>query len=94
MARKFGRHINRDELEALCAKHNWPLDTSKYDAGSDWVTFQWQHAAGDVRVVYCPFNGRFIVHSGQYYSERSEDGCTPWFDALIDVLYRDEKVAT
>jgi hypothetical protein len=89
---KFDGHRSLDELRRLCKRRGWKLDTARYDSGSDWVSFTWPHDGVERLVLYSPFNGRFLVEDGsEIYSERSADGCTPWYDDLLRTLYKGSK---
>lgn len=84
----FKRHVTHDELRRLCRRKGWTLDTSRYDAGSDWVTFGWYFEGELIPDVYSSWNGRFLVRRGNdIFSQYSTADGTPWFDALLSTLY-------
>lgn len=89
MAKQYSgvRPLHRIEME--CYKNGWDFDRSRYDAGSDYVTFEFRHGKKKVVVVYSSFNGKFIVKQGKKMITESStdmDG-TPWYDALLDFIY-------
>jgi hypothetical protein len=83
------------EIKAAVKKNGWPWNQKKYDAGSDWVTFGFVGPDSRRReVVFCSFNGRFIVKGdgdiGLVTEESTEMDGTPWYDALLDFIYTPE----
>ena len=57
--------------------------------GSDFVKITGMFADQALTVLFNTFSGRFIVEiDGDYVNERSSelDG-TPWYDAVLDLVY-------
>lgn len=79
-----------EQIKAQCAEHDLSIDTSKFDAGNDYVKFDFIHADTSMEVMFNGFNGRFFgtTDGGQKFTSNDAnlDG-TPWFDALLDFVY-------
>lgn len=87
--KKFSGNRSRAAVRAAVLAKGWRWDDERYEAGSDWTTFGFEHDGRTFDVVWCSFNGRFIVDDGgKCVSESSTnmDG-VPWYDALLDFIY-------
>jgi len=83
------------KIKAAVKKNHWPWDQKKFDAGSDWLTFGFIGSDSKCReVVFCSFNGKFIVKGDDGKSllteSSSEMDGTPWYDELLDFIYTSE----
>jgi len=86
----FERGKTIKELQASCVAAGWSLNTDKYKAGSDFVSFQGIFAGETANVLYSSFNGRFFgqTKNGTWFNSDSGDlDQEPWFDALLNFLY-------
>lgn len=100
MAKKFARHITGDELIAACAKEDFPCQPRKWrEEGSDHIRFGFQHGRVYVTALYSTVSGRAFGEYGPAMRENKPfstddklDG-TPWFDALLEFLYRNDAPA-
>lgn len=86
----FTRHRTLKELKAFCKKRGWPLETKKYDEGSDFVSFAFEVGGTSGRALFSTFNGRIFgeTSEGEHFSSDStkHEGL-PWFDALLEAAY-------
>lgn len=91
--RRFDRHLRYEEAKAACAARGIAFDDRKYrEEGFDFVYLTGTFAGVVVRVFFSPFNGKFYgrTDSGAHFHSSSDefDG-QPWFDAVLELLYRD-----
>lgn len=89
MAKTFDRNRPREEIKAACEERGWEWDQSRFDAGSDYITFGFQSGRKKVRVIYSSFNGKFIVKQGRDFITEASTGMdgTKWYDDLLDFIY-------
>lgn len=86
----FERSKTIKELRASCLAAGWRLNTEKYEAGSDFVSFRGVFAGETANVLFSGFNGRFFgqTESGKKFNSDSADfDGEPWFDALLNFVY-------
>lgn len=92
MAKKFAGKRHLEDIKKTVLQNGWPWDQRKYDDGSDWLSFGFVHQSRRYNVVYCTFNGKFMVRradgKGKLYTEKDGhmDG-TAWYDAPLDLIY-------
>ena len=87
--KKFEGNRPLADIEFHCKRKKWNYDQTKYNEGSDWVSFDFHHAGHIYPVLLNGFNGRFMVKLGDEIiteSSKNMDG-TPWYDALLDFVY-------
>lgn len=87
---KFKTHRSPDELAEECARRKWPLHTERFDAGSDYVSFDFK--VGRVRgiALFSTASGRFFgkTKSGvEFSSDNAIHDGEPWFDQLLAACY-------
>jgi hypothetical protein len=89
MAKQFSGRRPFEVIKAACLKNGWGWDQSRYDDGSDYVTFGFQCGSKRITVIYNSFNGRFIVKHGKKMvtEESTEMDGTRWYDELLDFIY-------
>ncbi|KAA0678103.1 hypothetical protein [Roseomonas genomospecies 6] len=86
----FARHRTLAELKPLCAQRNIAVDTTRHDViASDFITLSGKFGIVDLMVIYSVFNGTFYgeTSDGLAFNERSPFDDTPWFAALLELLY-------
>lgn len=85
--RKFAGNKPLAEIKAAVKANGGHWDQSRFDNGSDYVTFSMKPA--QPLIVYNTFNGTFITKDddeAMVTGESPYDG-VPWFDAILDFLY-------
>lgn len=86
--KKFARHRSLDELRPLLTERRIEIDTTRYDAGSDWVALSGSFAGVEIDLIYCPFNGHFYgEHEGPFSERCAAMDAEPWYAELLDLLY-------
>ena len=88
----YSRFKTVEEIKAQCEAKGWRIDTTKYDRGDDFVTFDFSHGTDFAEVIFNGLNGRFLgkTDSGlKFSSDDNKDG-VEWFDALLDFVYSSE----
>lgn len=85
----FAGNRSFEEIRRAVIKKGWFWDQSRYDGGSDYVTFGFRSGREDILVVYSLFSGKFIVrHNGKIITERStEMDSVKWYADLLDFVY-------
>jgi len=87
-----------------CQRKNWKVDMTKYNAGSDWLTFEFLGGGQYLNVIFSPWNGKFIVadpaipkgKKEKLVTEESTDyDNVQWYRELLDFIYvrEDEAIA-
>ena len=93
----YDRCKTSDEIKAACQAAGYRIDTSKYEAGSDFINFDFHFEGVKRVVVYNTCNGRFFgeLDNGEMFnSDSDQHDNEPWFIALLDFVYvADEKAA-
>lgn len=72
------------------SREGWNLDTTKHDCGADWVTIYGEWAGYWAEVIFCPFNGRFIMrdpHDNLISESDDHLDELDWYTAVLDFLY-------
>lgn len=91
MAKMYGGKRPLKEIRSAVKAKRWSWDDAAYEAGSDWVTFEFRHQGQRLDVIYSGFNGRFMTRSGDQNELITEESVhmdgTPWYDALLDFVY-------
>lgn len=98
--KKFKGNMSLVDIEFKIKSRGWKIDKSQYNAGSDWLMFQFYHAdlpKGWVNVLYSPFKGKFMVRPEDCdriitESNHKMDN-VPWYAELLDFLYVSESEA-
>ena len=88
--RKFSGNKPLKVIERNVKRNGWPWDQSRFDNGSDYITFGFEHKGHRVDVVYNTFNGKFMANphgSKDIITEQENLDGTPWYDALLDFIY-------
>lgn len=87
--KRYKGHKPLDEIKAAVEKNKWFWDQEKFDDGSDYVTFGFNHGKKKLTVVYNTFNGTFIIKDGKsYITERdTKFDNVRWYVALLDFIY-------
>jgi hypothetical protein len=91
IAKQYSRHRPFEEIKAAVIANGWLWEQSKFDKGSDFVTF----GHDDHVIVYNTFNGRFITkHNGVIVTEEStEYDSEDWYKSILDFIYIPIEVA-
>jgi len=88
---QFARNKTQEEIREACREAGFPLDTSGYDRGSDYVKITFSHDGKTFDVLYSSFNGRFIGSSpgsdAVFSESNTELDPVPWYQALLNFLY-------
>lgn len=90
---KFSGKRRTQDIKRACHKRGLSWDASRYENGSDYVTFEYRHYGSEVRVIYNTFNGTFMVkHGDEMITEKSthmdEVG---WYRGLLRFIYIEDK---
>ena len=79
----------------ICKKRGWPVDMSKFNAGSDHFSFKFTHGNVSGTCIVNSVNGRFfgrLARGMEFNSDSQVHDKKPWFSCLLNtVLTRDEK---
>jgi hypothetical protein len=92
--RTFKRFRTLKELKAVCKERGWKVDDSKYQSGSDHVSFKFKikTLGGPISGValFNTFNGRIFGHlkdGRQFSSDSAEFEDRRWFKVLLETAY-------
>lgn len=91
--RRFDRHLKYEEAKEACAARGIAFDDRKYrEEGFDFVHLKGTFAGVEARVFFWPFNGKFYgrTESGVHFHSSDELDDQPWFNAILELLYRDK----
>ncbi len=89
------------EITENLKSFGFSLDTQQYNRGSDYVDYFFGKILDQsiLLIMLCPWDGRFIVSDHERNilgSESSNLDGTPWYDALLEAIYKrlpiDEKL--
>ncbi len=79
-----------------CQRKGWKVDMTKFNGGSDWLTFEFWGGGRGLTVIFSPWNGKFIVKDTHPSNpkkdvlateESTEYDNTPWYRELLDFIY-------
>lgn len=84
-----------DEIKSTISVTNW--DQTKYDEGSDWVSFDFTAKDGtEKHVLYSGWNGKFLIRedNGEMVTECSDEyDDVPWYSELLNTIYKSAEAA-
>ena len=84
---KFGGNRPLSEIKAKVKENGGTWDQSRFDKGSDYVTFTMKK--NQPEIIYNTFNGRFITRDddGNMVTEESKYDGVPWYDQILNFIY-------
>ena len=95
MMKKYQRKRTLDELRAECQKRNWPMDETRLEGGSDFVSVKFNLGKRSGQVCFSVVNGSFFgtTQSGRKFSSLDGLDKEKWFQELLDVAFTNDCAA-
>ena len=88
--KRFTRKRTLDEIDKECAERRWVLDTRRFKAGDDCISFRFQHGRTKGLAVINTFSGRVIgqLDGGLHFtSDNADNDRKGWFKELLKVAF-------
>lgn len=86
----FTRHRSLEELKDYCKEKGWKLNTTRFEAGDDSVSFKWKVGKVSGLAVFNTFNGKIIGQTKDgvmFSSDNTTHENEPWFSAMLEAAY-------
>lgn len=91
MAKKFKGFKSSAVIKQQCEEYGWFYSQENYDAGSDYITFEFHSGKQKFMILYSTVNGRFMIQDAKkkkiITEESAELDNVKWYSELLDFIY-------